>query len=216
MIRVVMADDHAVVRDGLRLILESQNDIEVVGEAADGREVLDQVQALHPDVVIMDIAMPQLDGIEATERIRRRHSTTQVVILSMHSTSEYVHRAFQAGAGGYLLKESAGGEVIEAVRSVHSGHNYLSEKITDIVINECLPQAGDNCQKSPIESLSSREREVMQLVVEGRTSAEIATTLCLSQKTVETYRSRLMHKLGVKTASELIRFASDHNMISPQ
>jgi len=209
MIRVLLADDHAVVRDGLRALLEAQADIEVVGDAANGREVLRQARQLRPDVVVMDIAMPELNGVEATRQMRDACPTTQVLILSMHSTTEHIFRALQAGARGYLLKDSAGSEVVEAVRVVHAGRRYLSHKIAAAVVDDYI---AERHQTSPLDSLSRRERQILQLVAEGKSSAEIAAKLFLSPKTVDTYRSRMMHKLGVSDLPGLVKFAIQHGV----
>jgi RNA polymerase sigma factor (sigma-70 family) len=211
-ITVFLADDHAVVRDGLRVLLDAQDDIQVIGDACNGRDAVYHVQELHPHVVIMDIAMPELNGIEATRQILESRSTIRVIVLSMHSTTEHVFQALQAGARGYLLKESAGVEVIEAVRTVHGGRRYLSQKISDQVIDDYIHQRESSAAQSPLASLSPREREVLQLVVEGKTSAQIAEILFLSPKTVETYRSRLMQKLAVDDLPSLIKFAIQHGL----
>jgi DNA-binding NarL/FixJ family response regulator len=211
-ITVFLADDHAVVRDGLRFLLEAQNDIEVVGDAPNGRDAVRQVAQLRPDVAVVDIAMPDLNGIEATRQIREICPSTQVIILSMHSTTEHVFRALQAGARGYLLKESAGVEVVNAVRAVHAGRRHLSEKISDQVIDDYMRQREAVEAESPLARLSPREREILQLVVEGKSSAEIAGVLSLSPKTVETYRSRLMQKLGISDLPGLVKFAIQHGL----
>jgi DNA-binding NarL/FixJ family response regulator len=211
-IRVFLADDHAILRDGLRALLEAQSDIAVVGEAASGRESVRQVQQLRPDVVLMDIAMPELNGIDATLEIHASCPATQIVILSMYSTAEHIFRAFQAGARGYLLKESAGQEVVEAVRAVQAGRRYLSRGIAESVVDEYIRQHNVKLEKSPLERLSSRERQVLQLVVEGKSSAEIGHTLSLSPKTIETYRSRLMEKLGITDIPSLVKFAIQHGL----
>jgi DNA-binding NarL/FixJ family response regulator len=211
-ITVFLADDHAVVRDGLRVLLEAQPDISVIGDAGNGRETVRRVAKLHPDVAIVDIAMPELNGIETALEIGEVCPSTQVIILSMHSTTEHIFRALQAGARGYLLKESAGIEVVNAVRAVHVGHRYLSQKISDRLIDDYVRQRQDAEAKSPLARLSQREREVLQLVVEGKSSAEIADILSLSLKTVETYRSRLMHKLGINDLPSLVRFAIQHGL----
>ena len=211
-ISVFLADDHTIVRDGLRFLLEAQADITVVGDAADGRQAVRQVQQLRPDVVIMDIAMPELNGIEATQQIRQTCPSTQVVILSVHSTAEHIFRALQAGARGYLLKESAGMEVVDAIRAVHAGRRYVSQRITETMIDDYVRQRQAAEPRSPLERLSPREREVLQLVVEGKSSAEIADILFLSTKTVETYRSRLMHKLGISDLPSLVKFAIQHGL----
>lgn len=206
-ISVFIADDHAIVRDGLRALLEANAEIAVVGDAADGRQAVSRVQCLRPDVVIMDISMPQLNGIDATQQILALLPETRVIILSMLGAPEHVFRALQAGARGYLLKESAGREVLEAVLAVQGGQIYLSQPIMNTVVADYVRQRGGAETKSPLESLSQREREVLRLVVEGKTSAEIGEILCLSPKTVESYRSRMMHKLGVPDLPNLIRFA---------
>ena len=211
-IRVFLADDHAVVRDGLRALLEAQSEVAVVGDAASGRETVRKVRQLRPDVVLMDIAMPELNGIDATLEIHESHPETQIVILSMYSTAEHIFRAFQAGARGYLLKESAGREVVEAVRAVHAGRRYLSRGIAAPAVDEYSRQHDVDLKKSPLERLSARERQVLQLVVEGKSSAEIADLLSLSPKTIETYRSRLMEKLSITDIPTLVKFAVQHGL----
>jgi DNA-binding NarL/FixJ family response regulator len=211
-ITVFLADDHAVVRDGLRAILEAQPDMRVVGEATNGREAARRVAELRPNVVVMDIAMPDLNGIEATQHIRERCPSVQIIILSMHATKEYIRRALQAGARGYLLKDSAGAEVLQAVRAVHAGRRYLSQRVSEEILDEYPRPRGAAQADDPLSLLSPREREVLQLVVEGRTSAEIAERIFLSPKTVETYRSRLMAKLGVADLPGLVKFAIQHGV----
>jgi DNA-binding NarL/FixJ family response regulator len=209
MIRVLLADDHAVVRHGLRVLLEAQADIDVVGDVANGRELLRQAQQLKPDVVLLDIAMPEMNGIEATLQMRDSYPSTQILILSMHATTEHIFRALQAGARGYLLKDSAGAEVVDAVRAVHAGRRYLSQKITATVIDDYIAER--HCA-SPLESLSRRERQILQLIVEGKSSAEVGAMLFLSPKTVDTYRSRMMRKLGVSDLANLVKFAIQHGV----
>ncbi len=211
-IAVFPADDHAVVRDGLRLLLEAEGDIKVVGGAADGRDAVRQVAQLRPDVAIVDIAMPALNGIEATRQIREVSPSTQVVILSMHSSAEHILGALEAGAQGYLVKELAGTEVVSAVRAVHAGTRYLSQRISGTALDHYLRQREALGLKGPLAHLSPREREVLQLVVEGKSSAEIADILHLSPKTVETYRSRLMRKLGTEDVPALVKFAIRHGL----
>jgi DNA-binding NarL/FixJ family response regulator len=200
-IRVLLADDHAMMREGLRALLAASAGISVVGEVGNGREALQSVEGLKPDVIVMDIAMPELNGIEAAAMIRARSPETRIVILSMHSSSEHVHRAFAAGAAGYVLKASAGAEVISAVREAHLGRQYLSPALREAYANRGTSRA------SPLDSLSARERQVLQLVVEGKSSAEIAVIVQLSPKTVETYRSRIMKKLGLGDVPSLVKFA---------
>jgi len=210
-VTVMLADDHAVVRDGLRALLEGGHDLQVIGVAGNGREAVAEAQRLRPDVVIMDIAMPELDGVEATRRIVERCPETRVLILSMYLSAEHIHRALQAGAQGYVLKESAGEEVVEAIRALRAGKRYLSHRITETVIDDYLR---DGSNLSPLDSLSLRERDVLQLVVEGRTNAAIAQALSLSPKTVETYRARIMKKLKVRDTVELVKFSMRHGLIS--
>lgn len=203
-ITVFLADDHSVVSDGLRLLLELQQDIRVVGNAANGRDAVRQVTELGPDIVVMDIAMPELNGIEATSMIRAKSPHTQVIILSMLSDAEHIFRALQAGARGYVLKASAGKEVVGAVRAVHAGRRYLSQKIAETVIDDYIHERR---AASPLDGLSMREKQVLQLFVEGKSTAVIADTLALSPRTVETYRSRLMEKLGISDLPSLVKFA---------
>ncbi len=211
-ISVFLADDHTIVRDGLRYLLEAHGGIKVVGEAGNGRDAVMAVKKLRPDVVIMDILMADLNGIEATDRICQECPATRVVILSMQSSSESILRALRAGARGYLFKESAGRELVQAIHAVHAGHRYLSAKVSDEVVSACLKQ--EEAFRNPLAVLSLREREVLQLVVEGRTSAEIAGTLYLSVKTVDTYRSRLMKKLNIGDIPGLIKFAIQQGLTS--
>ena len=210
-IRVLLADDHAVVRDGLRALLDLEKDISVIGDATDGRQAVSEAGRLRPDVVVMDIAMPGLNGIEAAERICEANPEVRVLILSMHANAEYIYRALHAGARGYLLKESAAVEVADAVRALYAGRRYFSHKISDILVDDYVRE---HRPVSPLESLSLREREILQLIVEGKTSAEAATQLALSVKTVETYRSRLMHKLGIGDLPALVKFAIQHGITS--
>jgi DNA-binding NarL/FixJ family response regulator len=208
-ISVFLADDHRVLRDGLRILLESQDDIEVTGEAENGNKAIEGVLAKKPNVVVMDITMPDLNGIEAAQIIHETLPEIGIVILSIHSDLEHIFRALQAGAQGYLLKESAGTEVISAVRAVYFGRRYLSPSIRDAVMEAYMQ---NRQTQSPLELLSLREREVLQLTVEGHSSAAIAEKLELSPKTVETYRSRLMGKIGVHDLPELVRFAIKHGI----
>ena len=211
-IRVLVADDHAVVRDGLKMILESTEDIQVAAMAADGREAVAMAEELRPDVIIMDVSMPVLNGIGAARIVRERLPEIKVLVLSMHHTREHVFRSMQAGACGYLLKESAGSEVVTAVLSVMKGGYFFGKGVEKPL--EPISLKDGEFLRSPLETLSPREREVLQLVVEGMTSAGIATILSLSPKSVETYRSRLMLKLGVTNIPALVRFAMQHG-ISP-
>jgi len=211
-ISVFLADDHAIIRDGLRMILESQGDITVVGEAANGREAAGRVRELCPDIVIMDIVMPELNGIDATIEISEACQSTRVIILSVLDTSEYIFEALKAGARGYILKESAGEEVVKAIRTVQSGQHYLSQEISEAVVTDYIKRRGHYEGKSPLRSLSKREREILQLVVEGKSITQISSTLFISSKTVETYKSRIMQKLSIKDIPSLVRYAIKHGL----
>jgi len=209
-VRVLIADDHAVVREGLRMILEAKGDMTIVGEALDGRDAIEKAEMLNPDVIIMDIAMPEMNGIEATRIICERFPAVKIIILSMHHTNEHIFRAIQAGARAYLLKESAGAWVAKAIHTVMKGQYYFGAGVE--APPKVLRSNGRTHPASPIESLSQREREVLQLVVEGKTSVEVAEILFLSPKSVETYRSRLMLKLGVNNIPSLVKFALLHGI----
>jgi DNA-binding NarL/FixJ family response regulator len=213
-ISVFLADDHAIIRDGLKLLLEEQQDIRVVGEAGNGRDAVIKIQQQCPDIAIIDIAMPELNGIEAARLIRDSCPSLKVLILSMLSSAELIHRSFQAGAKGYLLKESAGFEVVKAVRLVHEGKYYLSQKISDDSVTDYLKVLNGK-NGGPISRLGRREREILQYVVEGKSSAEIAKILALSQKTVETYRSRIHSKLEINDLPSLIKFAIQNGVTPP-
>jgi RNA polymerase sigma factor (sigma-70 family) len=213
-IRVLVADDHAIIREGLRVMLGNQPDMEVVGIAGNGREAIRLVDEHEPDVAVMDISMPELNGIETIQQMLPRHPHLQVVVLSIHGTKPYVYRALKAGAKGYLIKETAGLEVVDAVRAVYRGERYLSQRIADLLTNASFRNLETSMEVSPLEALSSREREILQLVAEGKTSQEIAERLSISPKTVDTYRSRLMQKIGVDDVPGLVRFAIQHGVIS--
>ena len=210
--RILIADDHAIMRDGLRMILEAQDGMTVVGEASDGRQAVHLARQLHPDVVIMDIAMPELNGIEATGQIVEACARTRVVMLSMHSGAERVYRALKAGAMGFVLKESAGRELVDAIRAVHAEKRYLSRPVAEVVTTDYMERRDAARQVSPVDSLSPREREVLQLVAEGKSSKEIAEAIRVSPKSVDTYRSRLMQKLRIDNVPDLVRFAMKHGV----
>jgi len=210
MITVILADDHPIVLDGLYYLLNAQEDIKVIGTAVNGLEAVKLASRVCPNVAVMDIAMPLLNGIEATQQIHAACPHTRVMILSIHFTSVHIQRALQAGAMGYLLKESAGEEVVDAIRIVHSGQRYLSRKIAETVVEDYVRQGSGDV----LEGLSPRERQVLQLIAEGKTSAEAAGLLYLSVKTVETYRSRFMQKLGLRDMTALVKFAIQNGIIS--
>ena len=206
-IRILLADDHRILREGLKYILDTQADMKVIGEASDGRQAIKEAKRINPDVLIMDIAMPELNGIEAARQILALYPSIKIIILSMHYSTEHIYQALQAGAMGFVIKDSAGKELMQAVRAVYGGHRYLSEKVDEILIEDYVMQRRKIQPQSPLESLSPREREILQLVAEGKTSVAIADILFISPKTVETYRSRLMHKLGLKDTAGLVKFA---------
>jgi len=213
MTTIVLADDHGVVRDGLRLLLETYPRFKVVGEADNGREAVRIIADVKPDIAILDISMPGLNGVEATNQIRVMNLSTRVLILSMYSSRRYIAQALRAGARGYLLKDSVGRELIDAVDSVQSGHLYLGQQIADVLVEDYLDYLRDSVDDQPLSALSPREREVVQLVVEGHSSAQIADILNLAPSTVDTYRSRIMQKLGIDSLPELVKFAIQHGLI---
>jgi DNA-binding NarL/FixJ family response regulator len=210
-IRVLIADDHAVVAEGLRFVVAAQADMEVVDCIQDSREAVRRSIELQPDVVLIDHAMPLLNGAEATHLIRERCPGTHVIILSMYSNRVHVVRALQAGASGYVVKKSASKEVVDAIRMVHHGGRYLSKELADSVIDQVVQKTAP---EDPLVRLSSRERQVLQLLAEGHTVAQIASTLSLSTKTVETYRARMMEKLGIHDFATLVKFAIQQGVIS--
>ena len=209
-IRVLIADDHAVVAEGLRHLVEAERDIEVVACAVDGREAVQQARETRPDVVLMDLSMPELNGADATRAILERDPRCRVIVLSMYAQREYVRRALKAGAAGYVVKRSAAKELVEAIRAVHAGQRYLSPRVADVVLEDYTDERKDD----PLARLSARERQVLQLLAEGRTGAQIAERLSLSQKTVETYRARLVEKLGIRDLAGLVRFAIQKGLVS--
>lgn len=206
--RVLLADDHAVVRQGFRFILEAQPDMEVVGEAANGREAVERAQQLNPDVVVMDVSMPELNGIEATRRIGDAAPRARVLALSMHKDSVYVREILKAGARGYLLKDAYDNDLVSAVRAIARGDGYLSPAVSDAVLSDYRKHV-----TNPIDLLSSREREVLQMIAEGKTNKDIAALLNLSVYTVEAHRGRIMEKLNLHSTGELVRFAIRNGLI---
>lgn len=209
-IKVLIADDHAVVAEGLRFIVEAQEDMEVIACVQDSREAVRRSIETRPDVVLIDHAMPLLNGAEAAHLIRERCPETRVIILSMYSNQVHVLGALQAGATGYVVKKSAAKEVVDAIRVVHQGGRYLSKEVADIVIDQVAHKAAS---ENPLERLSSRERQVLQMLAEGHAIAHIAATLSLSPKTVETYRGRMMEKLGIHDFATLVKFAIQQGVI---
>lgn len=210
MITVLLVDDHALIRDGLRRLLQDCKDIQVIGEASDGQEAMRLLRQLHPDVTVMDLSMPGLDGIEATKHILNEGLDTRVLILTMHANEEYAVRALQAGARGFIGKGSPSQEVIAAIRKIATGGSYLPDDLSDALPKRYARKAtGD----SPLETLSDRELQVLKRLAEGQTSKVIALDLHISTKTVDTYRARLLTKLELETTADLIRFALRHGVI---
>jgi len=212
-LRILIADDHTIVRDGLRTLLEASPEVQIIGTAASGRMAVNQARELTPDIILMDIGMPDLNGVEATRQVLEAVPHAQVVILSMSGDPEHIFLALDAGARGYLLKESAGREVLKAVQAVHAGECYLSQPVLQALITDYLRCRADPDSNDPLRLLSDREQEVFHGVVRGKTSAEIAQELFLSPKTVETYRSRIMHKLGMPDLPTLMRFAIERGLV---
>ena len=212
--RILLADDHTVMRNGLRLLLERQPNLVVIGEASDGRETVRLAESLLPDVVIMDIAMPNLNGIEATRQIVGANPDVAIVILSMHSDESYVIRALKAGARAYLLKDSAEGDLIAAVRAVTEGKSFFSPAISRILVEDYMRQLEQKNVEDTYELLTAREREILQLLAEGRMNKEVAAMLHLSVYTVETHRTHILQKLNLHNVPELILYAVRKGIIA--
>ena len=211
-ITIFLADDHAIVRDGLRLMLEEQHDMKVVGMASNGRDAFNQIKKLCPNVAVLDVTMPELNGIEATKHISDTCPNTSVIILSMHSGTEQVLWAFKAGAKGYVLKESTGEDIMEAIRTVSKGGFFLSEGVLEKIVDYNTEQDMDFEQSNIQSVLSAREREILKFVVEGKSSKTIGDILSISPKTVNSYRYRMMEKLKVRDLPGLVRFAIQNGL----
>jgi DNA-binding NarL/FixJ family response regulator len=212
-IRVLIADDHAILREGLRAILEKSHDIEVVGEAADGRQAVEKCRQLEPDVVLMDVAMPGLGGLEATIEIKSTHPKIKVLVVTQYENKEYVFRFLKAGAAGYVLKKSASTDLISAIRSVYQGGSFLHPDVTQAVIKGYLQQESEDLGKDPYEQLTDREKQVLKLVAEGMSNKQIADLLFVSVKTVMGHRTHLMEKLNLHSRTEVVKFAIRKGLI---
>jgi DNA-binding NarL/FixJ family response regulator len=210
--RILIADDHALMRDGLRSLLTASEDMEVVGEAADGKEAVEKAQELAPDVVIMDIAMPRMDGLEAIRRIHKKQPRVKTLVLTQHDNQEYVLSVVKAGATGFLPKKAVSSDLMAALHALRRGESFLYPKAASILINNYLQNTSG---ADPYDVLTGREREILKLVAEGHTSRQIAAMLYLSAKTVSGHRNKLMQKLGLHNRSDLVRYAMRRGLISP-
>lgn len=212
-IRIIMADDHTVLRAGLRMLLDAQSDMTVVGEAGSGAELLDLVAQLQADLILLDLSMPGLGGLETLPLLRKICPTAHILILTMHDDEGYLRQALREGASGYVLKKAADSELIAAIRAVMRGEVYVHPSLTRTLLEDLLPANGTD-PASPWDALSEREREVLLLVARGHTSARIGENLSLSSKTVETYRARGMEKLGLRSRAALVQFVLSHSLLS--
>jgi two-component system, NarL family, response regulator NreC len=206
-IKILLADDHTILRQGLKLILSSQPDLEVIGEASNGNEAVELANKLRPDIVLLDVAMPELNGIEATRRMMEANSRLRILVLSMHKEAVYVREILKAGARGYILKDVIDTELLNAVRSVARGDGYISPAVSGALLNDYRQNIND-----PVDLLTKREREVLQLIAEGKTNKEVATKLNLSVYTVDSHRGKIMEKLNLHSTGELVRFAIKHGL----
>ncbi|MDR5709761.1 MAG: response regulator transcription factor [Armatimonadota bacterium] len=214
-IRVLIADDHGIVRDGIRMILSSQEDIEVVGEASTGREAVELARRMQPDVVLMDISMPDMNGIEATRRIREEMPSVQVLGLTMHEEENYVFQMLKAGGAGYVLKRAAAEDLVTAVRAAARGEVFLYPSVAKLVVRDYLERARHQEDDTSLDALTPREKEILALIAEGLTNQEIAQRLVISVKTVQTHRAHIMEKLNLHDRTELVRFAIRKGLIEP-
>jgi len=214
-ITILLADDHHVVRQGLRALLEAETDFRVVGEAATGPGATDSAERLHPDVLVLDVMMPGLNGLEVTRHVRQRSPRTRVIILSMHSNEAYVREALRHGAAGYVLKDSTATDLARAIREVAAGRLYLSSTLSDLAIAAYGRKSAEG-RDDPYESLTAREREILHLAAEGLSTPEIAARLFISPRTVETHRANLLRKLDLRTQTDLVRFALRRGIIALQ
>ncbi len=213
-IRVLLVDDHAILRTGLQRLLTEEDDIEVIGEAGDGREAIQKVQELHPDIVLMDIGMPVMNGMEATKQIKKRDHDVKILVLTMHDNEEYLFQVLQAGASGYVLKKAADSDLVNAIHIVEGGDCFLYPSAAKLVVEDYLEKVKHGQEPTTsYDALTDREREILTLVAEGYTNREIAETLFISVKTVETHKANIMEKLNLHKRAELVRYAIRKGML---
>lgn len=212
-IRVLVAEDHAVVREGIRLILESQPDMEVIGEASDGREALEKARELHPDIVLMDIGMPEMNGLEATRQIKRSLPETQILALTVHEQGDYLFRMLQAGASGYVLKGAPSSDLLAALRAASRGEVHLHPSLTTRLVGDYVRRLKRGEATDSYDTLTERQKDVLMLLADGLTNQQIATRLVISASTVETHRIHIMEKLGLRNRTDLIKYAIRHGLI---
>jgi DNA-binding NarL/FixJ family response regulator len=215
-VRILLADDHTIVRQGLARLLEEQSDLKVVGEATNGQTAVDQALALKPDIVIMDIAMPRMNGIEAAKRIRKQLPKTKILILSMYSHEHYIHELLETGVSGYLLKDSSGRDIIKAIRSAMKNETFLSPTISKVLVEAYRSPRKSSSHAERYKQLSNREREVFQLIGEGHSTRQIADMLCVSISTIKTHRANIMEKLNIDSPVKLIHFAIQLGLVDPE
>ncbi len=215
-IRIVIADDHTIVRQGLARLLNDQPDLKVVGEAVNGRQAVDKALELKPEIIIMDIAMPQLNGIEAAKRIRKKLPKTKILILSMYSHEHYIHELFETGVSGYLLKDSSGRDIIQAIHSAMNNETFLSPSISKVLVDTYRSPQRSSSRAERYKQLSNREREVFQLIAEGHSTRQIADMLCVSISTIKSHRAKIMQKLDVDTSVKLVHFAIQLGLVDPE
>ncbi len=213
MIRILIAEDHLMVRAGIRALLEKAGDVSILGEASNGQEAVEMARELKPDVLIMDIMMPRMNGIQAAENIRNLRLSTRILLLSMYADAGFIHQALQCGVKGYVLKSSISDELLWAVRAIANGQTFLSSPISEIVVESAIHPHSSGLESDPLSNLSPREKEILQLIAEEYTSVEIAKMLFISEKTVEKHRAKLMEKLNVRNLAGLVRLAVKYHLV---
>lgn len=213
-IRILVCDDHTILRDGIRLLLDSQPDMQVIGEAGNGHEAVEKARTLKPDIILMDIAMPGLNGLEATKQIRHDNPHARVLVLTMYESDEYISRMLEAGVQGYVLKKAAGSDLVHAIYAINQGEAFLYPSITKRLVEDYLRRVETGQERASFNGLTAREREVLQLIAEGYSSQQIAQTLSLSVRTVQNHRAHIMEKLGMHDRGELIKYAIQKGIIT--